>query len=92
MRVLGRNNLAKVHARVPLPSLMVPRLRLSPGIWMSTVRPGTSPLIAWHTKKEVSGLGNPPAPASAPVVDNARVLRTASTPTTILRFTISPPG
>src|SRR5262249_24369832 len=53
----------------------------------STLVPRTAPFIAWHTKKEVSATGIPPAPACAPVEDSARIPITVSTPRTTLLFT-----
>ncbi len=80
------NNLANAQARAPLPILILWRIEASdegstgPRTGDSTSKsfPGSSPLIPWHTKKQVSRDGVPPEPACATVADSVRIPITAS--------------
>src|SRR6266851_2024736 len=99
----GRNKLANAHARVAPPSRIPRSVKFQPA-WLdgsllnastSTLRAGSSPLIVLHTKNDVRGVGVPPLPACAAVVDSASIPIPANTPESTLRFImvllVSPP-
>src|SRR6266436_190514 len=84
------NNLANAQARAPLPIVMLSGLARKKEESTSTnASEALLSLIPWHTKKEVSGDGDPPPPpACATVADNAKIPITASALKAALLFMV----